>query len=79
VRLPGGENGADQQLFGMASRSLLQEHRHEGQDDGGEAGRQVHGGVSWRGRAIFSYPLRRLTYAAHRSASERLPNGQSRA
>jgi hypothetical protein len=30
----------------MALCSLLQEHRREGWDDGGEAGRQVHGGVS---------------------------------
>jgi hypothetical protein len=41
----------------MVPCSLLQEHRHEGQDDGGEAGWQVHGGVSWRGRA--NLPLAR--------------------
>jgi hypothetical protein len=53
----GGENGADQQQLGMAPGPRLQEHRRESQDDGGEAGWQVHGDVSWRGRASLS-PVR---------------------
>jgi hypothetical protein len=68
-----GENGADQQQLGMKPCSLP-EHRSEGQDDSGEAGRQVHGNVSWRGRA--SLPPTRS--AALPRAKRRL-NGQSRA
>src|SRR3712207_1914491 len=72
-----GENGADQQQLGMAPCSLLPEHRSEGWDDRGEAGWQVHGGVSWRGRT--SLPPTRSAAAPHanrRQASTRLLNGQ---
>jgi hypothetical protein len=47
--LAGCQDGAHQQHFSMPPRSLLHEHRREGQDDRGEAGRQAgHGDVSWR-------------------------------
>src|SRR5205085_8508412 len=53
----GRQDGADQQQLGVAPRPLLQEHRREGSDEGGEAGWQAwHGGVSRRGCASLSLP-----------------------
>src|SRR3954466_9124040 len=50
--LAGRQDGTDQQQLGVAPRPLLQEHRREGSDEGGEAGWQAwHGGVSRRGGA----------------------------
>src|SRR4051794_41697834 len=55
--LAGRQDGTDQQQLGVAPRPLLQEHRREGSDEGGEAGWQAwHGGVSRRGCASPSLP-----------------------
>src|SRR4051794_41955583 len=51
------QDGTDQQQLGAAPRPLLQEHRREGSDEGGEAGWQAwHGGVSRRGWGSPSLP-----------------------
>src|SRR3954463_4702622 len=51
------QDGTDQQQLGVAPRPLLQEHRREGSDEGGEAGWQAwHGGVSRRGCGRLSLP-----------------------
>src|SRR3954447_13235364 len=55
--LAGRQDGTDQQQLGVAPRPLLQEHRREGSDEGGEAGWQAwHGGVSRRGWGSLSLP-----------------------
>src|SRR3954447_10578874 len=77
------QDGTDQQQLGVAPRPLLQEHRREGSDEGGEAGWQTwHGGVSRRGCASLSLP-RAPPASRPRPPLGRPPNlppnGQSRA
>src|SRR5439155_27166004 len=81
--LAGREDGTDQQQLGVAPRPLLQEHRRECSDEGGEAGWQAwHGGVSRRGCASLSLP-RAPPASRPRPPLGRPPNlppnGQSRA
>src|SRR3954463_8711784 len=77
--LAGRQDGTDQQQLGVAPRPLLQEHRREGSDEGGEAGWQAwHGGVSRRGWASLIVPPAAPPSNPRRPPNPP-PNGQSRA
>src|SRR4051812_3082384 len=73
------QDGTDKQQLGVAPRPLLQEHRREGSDEGGEAGWQAwHGGVSRRGWARLIVPPAAPPSSPRRPPNPP-PNGQSRA